>query len=500
MSHPAEQSPDDRSSGERPSADRPSVVGSELDPARVRTLLGVLITAAFVVILNETVLSVALPDLMHELSIPATTAQWLTTGFMLTMAVVIPTTGFILQRLPHRTVFLAAMALFVLGTALAMAAPGFPVLMIGRVVQACGTALTLPLLMTTVLTVIPEQRRGTVMGLISVVISVAPAIGPTLSGLVLGALGWRWLFLLMLPIAVAALILGAVLMPAMSEQRRVSLDLVSVPLSALGFGGLVMGLSTIGSEQPAVPPIPSLLAGVAALVLFVLRQRVLQRQDRALLDLRPFARPVFSISLGLMIVSMGGLFGVIILLPIFLQEVLGLSTTATGLTMLPGGLLMGLLSPFVGRLYDRFGARVLVIPGALLLCLGMLVMSRLSEDSTQAAVIAGHMVISGGLALMITPLMTSALGSLPQSLYSHGSALLNTLQQVAGAAGGALFITLMAIGSLAAADRGAAGAAAIAHGVHVAFLVGFGITVLAAVISLFVPRRAEGTSARREIR
>lgn len=482
MSHPAES---------------PDHAAQDLEAGRVRTLLAVLITAAFVVILNETVLSVALPELMHELSIPATTAQWLTTGFMLTMAIVIPTTGFILQRLPHRTVFLTAMALFTLGTALSVIAPGFTVLMIGRVIQACGTALTLPLLMTTVLTVIPEQRRGSVMGLISVVISVAPAIGPTLSGVVLGALGWRWLFLLMLPIAVAALVLGALLMPAMSEQRKVSLDLLSVPLSALGFGGLVMGLSTIGSADPAVPPIPALVVGVVSLVLFVLRQRALQREDRALLDLRPFARPVFSISLGLMIVSMGGLFGVIILLPIFLQEVLGLSTTATGLTMLPGGLLMGLLSPFVGRLYDRHGAKVLVIPGAFLLAAGMFVMSRLAEDSSQAMVIIGHMVISGGLALMITPLMTSALGSLPQSLYSHGSALMNTLQQVAGAAGGALFITLMTIGSLAAADRGPAGS--IAHGVHVAFLVGFGISVLAVVISFFVPRRPVGTSARREV-
>lgn len=471
----------------------------ELEPTRVRTLLVILIVAAFVVILNETVLSVALPDLMRELSIPATTAQWLTTGFMLTMAVVIPTTGFLLQRFPHRAIFLTAMILFTVGTALAMVAPGFPALMLGRVVQACGTALMLPLLMTTVLTVIPAERRGSVMGLISVVISVAPAIGPTISGVVLGALGWRWLFLMMLPIALVALILGAWLMPAMGEQRRVGLDVLSIPLSALGFGGLVMGLSGIGSADPAVPPVPSLVVSAIALVLFVLRQRVLQRQDRALLDLRPFTRRTFTISLGLMIVSMGGLFGMIILLPIYLQSVQGHSTLVTGLTMLPGGLLMGLLSPFVGRLYDRFGPRVLVVPGAVLLSAGMFTLSRLALDSPLSMVILAHVIISCGLAMMITPLMTAALGSLPKPLYSHGSALLNTLQQVAGAAGGALFITLMAVGTAGAAQAGEAELAATAHGVHLAFLVGFGISLLALAISFFMPRRPSGMPDRRTV-
>ena len=237
--------------------EEPRPAQPDLEPARVRTLLVILITAAFVVILNETVLSVALPDLMDELDIPAPTAQWLTTGFMLTMAVVIPTTGFVLQRFAHRRVFMAAMALFTLGTLLAMLAPGFPVLMVGRVIQACGTALMLPLLMTTVLNVIPVERRGSVMGLISVVISVAPAVGPTISGLILDSLSWRWLFAIMLPIALAALALGAWLMPAMGEQRRVGLDLISVPLSVLGIlqyiapiGQFILGVTVFGEHMP----------------------------------------------------------------------------------------------------------------------------------------------------------------------------------------------------------------------------------------------------------
>ncbi|MDO5618134.1 MDR family MFS transporter [Kocuria sp.] len=475
-----------------------SASSTDLAPQRVRTLLGVLIVSAFVVILNETVLSVALPDLMDDLQIPATTAQWLTAGFMLTMAVVIPTTGFLLERLPHRVVFMTALSLFTAGTMLAAAAPNFPVLMTGRVIQASGTALLLPLLMTTVLTVVPAERRGSVMGMISVVISVAPAIGPTISGIILGALTWRWLFLIMLPIAITALVVGALMMPSMGTPRKVKLDLLSVVLSVLGFGGLVMGLSGFGSHagQSAetgggVPPVPALVVGVISLTLFVWRQLRLQRENRALLDLRPFKQPTYSISLGLMIVSFSTLFGVVILLPLYMQNVLGHSTLTTGLTMLPGGLIMGLLAPFVGRLYDRHGAKVLVIPGTVVLSIAMWTFATVGQDTALWLIVAAHVVMSSGLALLITPLMTSALGSLPQSLYSHGSALLNTLQQVSGAAGSALFITLMSLGAVSAAAAGSDAIAAQAHGIHVAFLVAAGISVLAIAVSFFVPKRAE---------
>ncbi|MDO4253642.1 MAG: MDR family MFS transporter [Kocuria sp.] len=481
----------------------PAMESPDLPPQRVRILLGVLIVSAFVVILNETVLSVALPALMEDLQIPATTAQWLTAGFMLTMAVVIPTTGFLLERLPHRVVFMIALALFTAGTGLAVIAQNFPVLMTARVIQASGTALLLPLLMTTVLTVVPTERRGSVMGMISVVISVAPAVGPTVSGIILGSLGWRWLFLLMLPIAVVALVAGIMLMPAMGTPRRVKLDLLSVVLSVLGFGGLVMGLSGFGSHSGesggGLPPVPLLIVGVISLGFFVWRQLRLQREDRALLDLRPFTRPTYTLSLGLMLISFSTLFGVVILLPLYMQNVLGHSTLTTGLTLLPGGLIMGLLAPFVGRLYDRYGAKVLVIPGTVVLSVSMWIFAFLGQTTPQWLVMGAHVIMSSGLALLITPLMTAALGSLPQSLYSHGSALLNTLQQVSGAAGSAMFITVMSLGAASAAAAGSDPVTAQAQGVHGAFMVAAGISVVAVIFSFFVPRRADGSSARRPV-
>ena len=215
-------------------------------PARDRQVIAILLVAAFVVILNETIMSVALPRLMVDLDLSARTVQWLTTAFMLTMAVVIPTTGFLLQRISTRTVFMLAMGLFSAGTLLAAVSPGFWMLLLARIVQASGTAVMIPLLMTTVLTLVPFERRGVVMGNITIAISVAPAIGPTLSGLVLQFLSWRFMFVLVLPIALASLVYGSRRLVNIGQPGHQKLDVLSVLLSIPAFGGLVYGLSQLG--------------------------------------------------------------------------------------------------------------------------------------------------------------------------------------------------------------------------------------------------------------
>ncbi|MCG7427161.1 DHA2 family efflux MFS transporter permease subunit [Helcobacillus sp. ACRRO] len=445
------------------------------DTARNRRVITLLIVAAFTVILNETILSVALPNIMGDLRIVETTAQWLQTAFMLTMAIVIPTTGFLLQRLTTRTVFLLAMGLFTAGTAISALSPGFTPLLLGRIVQASGTAIMMPLLMTTVLNLVPPHRRGAVMGNISIVISVAPAIGPTISGLVLQVAPWRFLFLVVLPIAALMLAAGARWVENVSETSRTRIDLVSVILSAFGFGGLIYGLGTIAAPRAdgslPVAPVIALVIGVLALAVFIRRQLRLQRTDSALLDLRTFTYSRFRLALIVMILAMGAMFGVIILLPMFLQRALGYETLQVGLMLLPGGLLMGLLSRSVGRAYDAVGPRPLVIPGAILLAASLLALSRISLDTGPLYVLTAHIVMSLGLALLFTPLFTTALGTLPPHLYSHGSAAVGTLQQVAAGAGTALMVMLMALRSEAAANSGAEPAEALTAGVGFALLV-----------------------------
>lgn len=468
-------------------------------------MITLLLVSAFVVILNETILSVALPRIMADLRIPASTAQWLTTAFMLTMAVVIPVTGFLLQRLTTRAVFTTAMTLFAVGTAVCAIAPSFVPLLMGRIVQASGTAIMMPLLMTTVMQLVPPSRRGRVMGNISIVISVAPAVGPTISGLVLAVAPWRFVFVLVLPIAIAALLLGVSRIQNVGEHTEAGVDLLSVVLSGIGFGTLVYGLSGLGgthgagdgaaATDPSATTYALLGVGVATLALFAVRQLRLQREDRALLDLRTFTSRNFTLSVALMVLMMGAMFGMIVLLPIYLQTVLGMATLDVGLMLLPGGLLMGLAGPVVGRLYDRLGPRPLLVPGILAVSGGMLVLSAASTSTPEWHMLAGHLLISVGLACVFTPLFTNALGSLRPQLVSHGSAIVGTVQQVAGAAGTAVMVAIMSARAVAVQGAGGTAAAGVAAGTGRAFLICALLALGAAVVALFVTRSPEEADA-----
>jgi DHA2 family lincomycin resistance protein-like MFS transporter len=476
-----------------PTADDRQAAASASLSARNRLVISLLLVSTFVVILNETIMGVAIPHLMKDLHISASAAQWLTTAVMLTMAVVIPITGFLLQRFHTRPVFITAMTLFSFGTLIAAVAPNFEVLLVARVVQACGTAIMIPLLFTTVMTLVPEQSRGRTIGNISIVISVAPAIGPTISGIILDQLDWRWMFILVLPIAIAALILGAMRVPNVTEPRVTPIDVVSVVLSALGFGGLVYGLSSLGAPGGGITKLSGWLpiaVGVIGLALFIYRQIRLQRRDRALLDLRTFRSKTFSYAIVMVMISMIALFGTIILLPFYTQRVLGLDVLSTGLLLLPGGLLMGLLAPFVGRFYDARGTRPLVIPGAIIVSAVLWSLTFLGVGTSFWWVLVAHMSLSFGLALLFTPLFTAGLAALKPELYSHGSAIVGTVQQVAGAAGTALFISVMAIGSAPLLEGGASVAEATASGIHDAFLYGGVISLLAIPVAFFIRKPA----------
>jgi DHA2 family lincomycin resistance protein-like MFS transporter len=367
------------------------------------------------------------------------------------------------------------------------------------VIQASGTAIMLPLLMTTLMTLVPAASRGRTMGNVSIVISVAPAIGPTISGLILNSLSWRWIFILVLPIALIMLLIGIRRVENVSEPEKVPIDVLSVILSAFGFGGLIYGLTQVGQNGDVPGAIDgvnvgmwvSLGVGIIALASFIARQLLLQRKNRALLDLRTFRFPIFTVAIVLMAISTASLFGTIIVLPIYLQEVLHLEPLATGLLLLPGGLIMGLLAPFVGRMYDRFGPTVLVVPGSILVSAVMWTLAMVTENTSPYLLLAAHVVLSIGLALMFTPLFTAGLGAVTPHLYSHASALVGTIQQVAGAAGTALFVAIMSAQTAALLAGGATTDAAAAGGVRLAFLAGAIISVFGVVGSFFIRKPAD---------
>jgi MFS transporter, DHA2 family, lincomycin resistance protein len=461
-------------------------------PAESVRVLAVLLIGAFVVILNETALNIALPKIMVDLSIDERTAQWLTTGFMLTMAVVIPVTGWIMERLQTRAVFTLAMSLFSVGTLIAALSWTFPLLLAGRLVQASGTAVMMPLLMTTVMELVPPGARGRVMGTISLVISAAPAIGPTMSGVILQFLPWRFVFAIVLPIALAILLVGLRQVPNLNELVPVKLDTLSVPLAALGFGGLVYGLSLVGSPTAGWWLEAALGVGTVSLGLFIWRQLVLQRTDAALLDLRTFTFPIFATAMGVMAIAMAGLFGTIIALPLILQQAMHAEPLAVGLLLLPGALLTGLLGPVVGRLYDRVGPRWLVVPGSVAVGVGFVLFAQVAVTTPWWQLLIAHLCLSLGLAFMFTPLFTISLGALPPHLYSHGSAMVGTVQQVAGAAGTALFVTLMSTVA-ASQPAGTAAEVALATGARTAFLT-VGVIWIGAIVASFFLRKPDETA------
>ena len=461
----------------------------EDSPRTSRGVIPILLVAAFVVILNETTMNVALNSIMADFGVTERTAQWLTTAFMLTMAVVIPITGWLLDRLTTRTVFLTAMGLFSLGTLLCMVAPTFPLLLFGRVVQASGTAMMMPLLMTTIMQLVPAGERGKTMGNISMVIAVAPAVGPTLSGFILQVGSWRMIFGVVLPIALAMLALGFAKLTNVGEKKRTPLDLISVPLSVLAFGPLIYGLSVVGAEDVAFwVPMLAIGVGLGALLAFAARQLVLQGRGAAFLDLRTFTRLPFTVSVLMMAIAMMALFGTIIMLPLILQRAFGWEPVQVGLMMLPGGIAMGLLGPAIGRLYDRVGPRVLVVPASFVVLAVFLFFSTIHLGMPWWAIMLGHVAMSVSFASIFTPLFTLALGSLPRDLYSHGSAVIGAVQQVAGAAGTALFVTIFAMQSAAARPTAASEAEAMLVGAHWAFL-GAGAIWTAAVIAGFFLRK-----------
>ena len=466
-------------------------------PFRVIAILSV---AAFVVILNETIMSVALPRLMVEFDITEATVQWVTTAFMLTMAVVIPTTGWILTRFRLRSVYITAMLIFTGGTIVAALAPVFIILVAGRVIQAIGTAIMMPLLMTTVLNLVPFERRGRVMGVVGMVISAAPALGPTVGGIILEQLDWRWMFWTVLPIAVVTLLIGGSMLRNITDTRPMKLDLFSVILSAVGFSGLIYGLSSLGEAARGVALIPAwipLTIGGVSLSIFVFRQLALRHN--AFLDVRVFTIPTYTFAMVLMIAANMAMFGTFIVLPIYIQQVLGYDAQVAGMVMLPSGVLMGVLGIFVGRAFDAVGARPLLIPGSIIGAAGLWGMTTLTATSPLGAIILWNMLMSMGIGMMMGPLMTSALSSLPGRLYQHGSAIFSTLQQVAAAGGTALYITVMSVAAVVGVGRGEDPVTAQMTGMHNALLWGAVLMLIPVVGALFFrPQRPseESTTAK----
>lgn len=468
----------------------PVVQGGKLDP-HINRVLWMLLFAVFVTFFNEMAMTVAIPDIIVDLHITPNIGQWLTTGYALTMAVVIPLTGWLLQRLSTRTVYVLAISLFLAGTIIGALAPSFELLLLARIVQASGTAVMMPLMMTTTFQVVPLNHRGQIAGRNSIVMSLAPAAGPAISGIILTFMHWRFLFILIVPIAVLLLVFGT-RVPVVNEPRKVPLDIPSLLLSAVAFSTLVYGLSSVGlaaEGHALVDPWIPIVIGSVFLGLFIWRQILLQRTDSALLDLRTMKHRGYTLSLLILGIGMFVLFGGSLLIPFFVQNVLELDPYFVGLAIVPGSLLMAFGGPIIGRLVDRIGSRPIVIPATMIVALSVwLYATVLHAETPFWAIVAIQTLMSLGLVGIFTPLFTAGLNSLEPRLLSHGSATFGTVQQVFGAAGVAVFVAVFTIVGANELAAGALENVATADGIRAAYLIGAIALLVTIVLAFFIPK------------
>ncbi|RAV19578.1 MFS transporter [Paenibacillus contaminans] len=466
---------------------------ADLSGIRRGPIVAALIIGAFVSILNETLLNIAFPELMKEFGVTAVTIQWLSTSYMLVIGILVPVTALLQQWFTTRQMFLSAMSIFLTGSVICAAAPWFGMLLIGRIVQALGTGLMLPVLMTTILVIFPPEKRGGAMGLIGLVIMSAPAVGPTLSGVIVDSLSWRWLFYLVIPLAAFSIVFAGIYLRNVSVLTKPKVDVLSILLSTIGFGGIVYGFSKAGEGSWSEPEAYwTIAAGGVSLLLFIWRQLAVKEP---LLELLTFKYPLFSLAMALILILMMMIFAVMIILPLYLQTVLLLTAFHAGLAMMPGGIVNGIMAPVSGHLFDKFGPRALVIPGLALAALAAGLFIGVDSSTGTGYVILLHVVLLAGFSMVMMPVQTTGLNQLPRHLYPHGTAIISTLQQVAGAIGTALFISILASGSkayLEASDDPASRGEAVngfVAGMQDAFITGFVLALLALAIGFFVKRK-----------
>ncbi|PQP81472.1 MFS transporter [Paenibacillus sp. PCH8] len=471
---------------------------------KVFPILFAMLLSGFIGLFGETALNVALTPLMGLLEVGPTTIQWLTTGYLLVLGILVPVSGMLLQWFTTRQLFTTSLIFSIAGTFVAALAPSFEILLVARVLQAIGTALLLPLMFNTILVIFPIEKRGAAMGLIGLVIMFAPASGPSISGLILANLSWHWIFWISLPFFLISLVCGLLFLPNISKLTKPKIDVLSIILSTLGFGGIVYGFSSAGGHgetgggwtSPIV--VATLVIGVLSLLLFSIRQL---RMKQPMMDLRVFKYPMFTVGLILVFICMMMILSSMLILPMYLQQGMAVTALTAGLVLLPGSLLNGILSPIMGRLFDKFGPKWLVIIGMAVVAVVLFLYTSIEATTSLGTIITLHVFMMVGISMIMMPAQTNGLNQLPREYYPHGTAIMNTLQQVSGAIGTAVAVSILSAGQssflsgVANPESPENQLAGFTSGVQNAFVFALVLAIVGLITSLFVKRVKVGSTA-----
>lgn len=447
-----------------------------------RLIVAITLSASFLSVLTQFLLITAFPKIMQEFAVNSTEVQWLTTGYMLTAAILIPITAYFIDTFKTRNLMLSAMLLFFIGTLIGLVAPSFSILLIGRIFQGIGSGIMIPLMQTILFLLYPREKRGFAMGLAGMVINVAPAIGPPISGVLIKYFEWRSLFYLTLPIAALIIILMYLYMRNITEQKETAVDFLSILLSTIGFGGLLYGFNMLQeSGWSDAGTVIGLIAGAVALILFVLRQFRLQIP---ILELRVLKVPLFTLVTVVSILSFSLLISIETILPMFIQNAQQLSAYFGGLVVMPGALTLAVMSFLAGGLFDRYGGRTIAITGFILLVLSTVLFHFILDMNTPFIVTTTLFMLSmAGVALINMPIMTAGINALPDHLIPHGTSVINTARQFGGSIGLTFIISFI---SRVEASSTTIDPGNYLTGVKTAFFVAFLFAVTGLLLSLFI--------------
>ncbi|WP_195264413.1 DHA2 family efflux MFS transporter permease subunit [Clostridium sp. 1001275B_160808_H3] len=464
-----------------------------------KTLLIIAIMiGSFVTILNQTLLSTALPQIMKYFKINASTAQWLTTAFMLVNAIMIPLTALLLEKISTRKLFMFSMAMFGIGTVICAISPNFTILLIGRIVQAAGAGIISPLANTALLMVFPPEKRGSAMGMYGLVICFAPAIGPTLSGIIIDMWNWHYLFYILIPLVALDIIFTAFFMKDVIPLKNPKIDFISILLSTFGFGLVLYGFSNAGNKGWGdITVLTTIIVGIIISASFIWRQLAM---EHPMLEMRVFKSTTFTLTTVIGSILNIASVGASIVLPIFLQNILGKSAFTSGLTLLPGALLMAVTMLISGRLFDKYGVKKLAIPGIVLLIIASFPFARLHRDTHVIIIAMLYTIRCIGIALVIMPMQTAGVNDLSNKLLAHASAVVNMAKQVAGSLGTAVLITIMSNVTTSNAPDNALATTNVAlyksemldaslKGANTTFIFVIAITVISLIMSLFIKNK-----------
>lgn len=413
-------------------------------------IAALLLIGSFIAVLNQTLMITAIPPLMIEMNITANTGQWLTTVFMLVMGIMVPISAFLIEKYTTRQLFLSAMGVFTIGTVLAALSVGFPSLLAARIIQSIGAGVMIPLMQTVFLLIFPVERRGAAMGYIGLVISFAPAIGPVLSGWVTTNYEWRYMFWGITPLAIIMLVVAFFKMRNVTELKNPKVDPISITLSTLGFGGLLYGFTSAGNNGWGdLQTLIFLVFGTITIYFFIRRQLGM---SHPMLEFRVFKARMFTLSTIICSIGFLGLIGLETIIPLYMHNMRGFTAVEAGIVLLPGAFLTGIMAPITGRIFDRYGARFLAIPGLIIMTISTFAFMFIDTTTSLVYLSVMYAIRMFGFSMVMMPVNTAGLNQIPRKLIPHGSAVTNTIRQMSASIGTGLLVTAMTTAEGAASN------------------------------------------------